>query len=122
MAFDPRDYRNGKPLEPGARASPEAVKKIEDSLDTQVSDLEARILKVKEHLSGSRNVDIILGSKGPKGATGPAGEIPLPPVIAGDLATFEQGERGNIIVLEAFSVPSRIKLPSLWFVSHLGSS
>ncbi len=66
-AFSSRDYRDGNALPPGARASPKAVDKIYDDVTKKVASLEERVKKLKKHISGNEEVNIVLGSRGPPG-------------------------------------------------------
>ena len=67
IAFSPTDFREGEPLSPGARASPEEVDAIYNSVEKEVSGLESRVNVLKKTITGNEEVNIVLGSRGPPG-------------------------------------------------------
>jgi len=62
-AFNPRDYRNGKPMATGSRMTPLKVDDIEDTVSAQVDNMEEQVAELKKSLGTGTVVSIRMGSE-----------------------------------------------------------
>lgn len=72
-AFNPRDYRAGQPLPPGAQATDQEVNTIYERVKGMVDQEDKDVEEIKKKFTKGTEIHIILGKTGPQGSVGPRG-------------------------------------------------
>lgn len=99
-AYDPADWREGKPMEVGARKTPLSVEEMSEQVEKMVDGLETQVGEIKKDMGKGTIINIKLGSEGPLGPVGPPGpEGPIGPPGTDIGPEGDQGPRGPAGIL-----------------------